>query len=213
MDLRTATIAGVTAGALLIAAPGPQVPQPAGGPPPTVVATVRMQALFEGLDQRAEVKQELDERAEAIDAERQSRLEALRELEAQLQEITEPQRKEQMIDRVALERLKLQFWFQQALAELQVERALRLQDLFRNVIAAIKSLGEAQGYDLVLQDDAIDEPGFDRELRVPPQVQVLQQIRSQTVLFRVPAIDVTEDVITRMNNEFKATQTTPDRTP
>ena len=70
-------------------------------------------------------------------------------------------------------------------------------------------LAEAEGYDIVILNDSSDELPFDREVRMPAQLQILQQITSRKLLYLNPATDVTDDLIVRMNNAFRAAQTGP----
>jgi len=63
-----------------------------------------------------------------------------------------------------------------------------------------------EGYDLVFLDDSSDALPFTRKSRVVPQEQVLQQLVKRKVLFVNPTLDITEDLIMRMNNEFNAAQ-------
>ena len=87
--------------------------------------------------------------------------------------------------------------------ELEVEKAIQLQDLYRSMRAAIEALSTAEGYDLVLVDDSSDELPFERESRMSPQVQVLQQIATRKILYRNSALDITIDLATRMNNQYR----------
>ena len=112
-------------------------------------------------------------------------------------------RRTELGDVIALKQLKLRFWQQAAAMELEVERAIQLQDLYRSMRAAIEALSTAEGYDLVLVDDSSDELPFDRESGMSPQVQVLQQIATRKILYRNSALDITIDLATRMNNQFR----------
>jgi hypothetical protein len=67
-------------------------------------------------------------------------------------------------------------------------------------------MAEAEGYDMVVLNDSSDDVPFDREVRVPAQIQILQQITNRKILYLKPTIDVTDDLIVRMNNEFRAGQ-------
>ena len=107
-------------------------------------------------------------------------------------------------DELALKKLQMQFWFREATTELEVEKALLLQNLYRSMIDAIEALAAADGYDMVIIDDASVNLTFDRDTRVPPQVQVLQQIASRKILYRNPALNITLDLATRMNNLYRA---------
>ncbi len=178
-------------------------------PKEPVIVAVQIESLFDGLVQRAEAKAEIEALPDEITAERDARQAAIAKREEEFKGAADPDRQEELVDTITLQKLKLQFWYQEAAAELEVEKALRLQHLYLKISEAIGELASAQGYDLVIVDDSSQEPEFDRNSRVPGQVQILQQIASRKVLYRNPAIDITNDLITRMNNEFRATPSGP----
>ncbi|MCH8343645.1 MAG: OmpH family outer membrane protein [Planctomycetes bacterium] len=178
-------------------------------PKELVLAAVQIESLFDGLVQRAEAKAEIDALKDEITAERGARQAAIAKMEEEFRGAADPDRREELVDAITLEKLKLQFWYQEAEAELEVEKALRLQHLYLKISEAIGELASAQGYDLVILDDSAQEPEFDRDSRIPGQVQILQQIASRKVLYRNPAIDITNDLITRMNNDFRARPSGP----
>ncbi len=176
---------------------------------PPIIATVRIEPLFDGLHQRAEAKTVISALEEKLIAKQGGRQEIMNELEIELEDVVAANRREELTDKIALERMKLQFWFQQARMELEVEKALRLQELYKSVKEAIADLAEAEGYDIVMLNDASDELPFDRESRMPAQLQILQQIASRKLLYLSPATDVTDDLIVRMNNAYRAAQEGP----
>lgn len=178
-------------------------------PKELVLAAVQIESLFDGLAQRAEAKAEIDALQDELTAERNARQAAIAKMEEEFQGAADPDRQKELIDTITLEKLKLQFWYQEAEAELEVEKALRLQHLYLKVNEALGELALAQGYDLVILDDSAQEPEFDRNSPIPGQMQILQQIASRKVLYRNPAIDITNDLITRMNNEFRARPSGP----
>ncbi|MHC4126901.1 MAG: OmpH/Skp family outer membrane protein [Planctomycetota bacterium] len=176
---------------------------------PPIIATVRIEPLFDGLQQRAEAKSEISALEEELIAERDRRQELISDKELELEDVVAAARREALSDEIALERVKLQFWFQEARMELEVEKALRLQNLYKSVKRSLADLAEAEGYDIVILNDSSDELPFDREVRMPAQLQILQQISSRKLLYLNPATDVTDDLIVRMNNAYRAAQTGP----
>ena len=183
--------------------------QRGAGMSPPIIATVRIEPLFDGLHQRAEAETMISAFEEKITAQQGRRQEIINELEIELEDVVAANRREELTDKIAMERMKLQFWFQQARMELEVEKALRLQELYKSVKEAIVDLAEAEGYDIVMLNDASNELLFDRESRIPAQVQILQQIANRKLLYLSPATDVTDDLIVRMNNAYRAAQEGP----
>ena len=181
----------------------------AAAPGPAVVAVVRIGPLFDGLKQRAEAAAGVDQLLGEIETEVQARKESIEALREEHSNTVDAADRETLADEIALETLKNDFWLQTAKREHELDKAIRLQDLYKKVFDAIQTLAMTEGYDIVIVDDSGDELPFDRSSRVVPQVQVLQQLARRKVLFVNPTLDITEDLIMRMNNEFNAAQTGP----
>ncbi len=181
----------------------------AAAPDPAVVAVVRIGPLFDGLKQRAEAAAGVDQLLGEIETEAQARQEAIEALKEEHSNTVDAMEREALADKIRLETLKNDSWLQTARREHELDKAVRLQDLYKKVFDAIQTLALTEGYDLVIVDDSGDALPFDRSSRVVPQVQVLQQLTRRKVLFVNPTLDITEDLIMRMNNEFNAAQTGP----
>ena len=174
--------------------------QRAIGPAAPVVAAVRMESLFDQLAQRATAKVELNAMVEEIQKEQARRQEKILQLQTELENVVAPAKREELRDELTLEKLKAQFWLKEATAELEIERAIRVQDLYRSIKEAVAALAAAEGYDLIIVNDTIDIPPFVRESQLSPQLQVVQEITNRKILYLNLAIDITEDLIVRMNN-------------
>ena len=177
--------------------------QRALGPAAPVVAVVRINMLFDQLQQRADARIDLRRLEQDVSDERARRESAITQMQAELEEVVAVVNREKLGDELALKGLQLRFWYREAMTELEVEKAILLQDLYKSMRAAIEALAKAQGYDLVLIDDASDELPFDRESQAAPQLQVLQQIATRKILYRNPALDITLDLAERMNNAWR----------
>ncbi len=177
--------------------------QRAVAPDAAVIALVRIDTLFDALQQRADARIELRQMQLDVEDENRRRTEAITSLEAEIENVVANTRRKELLDEKAIKQLQLRRWQQAAAMELEVEKAVQLQSLYRSMRAAIKALATAEGYDLVLLDDSSDDLPFDRESRISPQVQVLQQIATRKILYRNAALDITADLATRMNNQFR----------
>ncbi len=181
----------------------------AAAPGPAVVAVVRIEPLADGLKQFADANADVDRLLAEIETEAQRRREATEALKEQHSNAVGAKQREELSDKIAMERLKNESWFQMAKRELELDKAVRLQDLYKKIVDAINTLALSEGYDLVIVDDSSDVLPFYRSSRVVPQDQVRQQLTRRKVLFVNPSLDITEDLIMRMNNEFNAAQAGP----
>ena len=177
--------------------------QRAVAPDAAVIALVRIDALFDQLQQRADARIELRQMELDVEDENRRRNEAITALQDELENVVAATRRKELEDEIAIKQLQWRLWQQAAKTRLEVERAIQLQHLYRSMRAAIKALATAEGYDLVLLDDSSDDLPFDRESRASPQIQVLQQIATRKILYRNSALEITMDLATRMNNKYR----------
>ena len=178
-------------------------------PGPAVIAVVRIDPLADGLKQFADANADVARLLGEIEAEAQRRREATKALREQHSNAVDDQQREEFSDNIALERLKNESWSQTAKRELELDKAVRLQDLYKKILDAINTLALSEGYDLVIVDDSGEALPFYRNSRVLPQDQVREKLTRRKVLFVSPTLDITEDLIMRMNNEFNAAQAGP----
>jgi Skp family chaperone for outer membrane proteins len=209
--------AGVVLGgaAALLVGYGPALAQ-ATGLKPAVVATVNLSSVMEKLDQRAEATANMTALSQVVRAEDTKRKDEI----TKLQERLEALRKEladkaptpeaaALQEELALKTLQYQAWSRFTLDKVDIEKALLLQDLYRSIKAAAHQMATANGYDLVLVDDSQGEITTSAETRVSREAQVMNQIIARRMLFSNPTHDITDALITRMNNAHKAAGSTP----
>ena len=100
--------------------------------------------------------------------------------------------------------LKYQAWARFSTDKIDIEKALVLHDIYRSIKTAVSQMASSSGYDVVLVDDSQGELTTSTEARVPRESQIRQQIAGRRMLYGNPMIDITDDLIARMNNAHKA---------
>jgi Skp family chaperone for outer membrane proteins len=177
---------------------------------PTSIVTVNLGAVMEKLNQRANAAANVNSMAEKIKAEVEKKNAEFGKMKADVDAVIEagassddPAR-QALQEKLMLERLKFEAWHQTALAKLDIEESLLLQDLYRNIKREAAQLATDVGYDVVLVDDSQGELSAKADPRVPRRVQVMQQIAGRRLLHVNKTIDITDDLIQRMNNAEKA---------
>lgn len=171
---------------------------------PTVVAVVRFDPLFKGLMQRADDKIQVEERVQENNDELRKRNDEISALEAELKDIVDRAMRREKSDSIGLKKLELSSWKASASAQAELEKVALLQELYKKICDAVNDIALANGYTLILLDDSNPYVGYKKESRVGPQLQVSQQITSQRILYVDPMIDITDQLTTRMNNDFIA---------
>lgn len=166
---------------------------------PAVVATVDLEALFEGLAERAAEDARLQGLASRIEQESNNKRQALTNKGTELSAMdpTSPRALE-MQDELALGAIEYQAWVEYQRRYIEREKGLVMAKLYRSIKRSVEDMSKAEGLDIVFLNDSLkDIQGGDENM-------VVQQISARRMLFANPAIDITKDLMDRMNNSFKA---------
>ncbi len=168
--------------------------------PPTAVAIVDMQ---KAINDSTEIKA----RNEALKVRAEARMAELDKFKKDLKDLVDgakllPEgspdavkaRAEAVVKNATLE---AQFQAYKQLTD--IESGDILGDIHAKVIAAVDAIAKRDGYQLVLADDRAIVPPKGR-----PVEDVGNAINQRRVLFADPSIDITERVLTAMNNEYEA---------
>ena len=171
---------------------------------PTVVATVDMQLVMNGLSERADLQVDLAANSQAIESEEKRRAEEIERLAKELEDVVDGSRRTSLQDELDLKILQRMAWLRFTQQEIDIEKSLMLENLYRSMQSAAKELAEIEGIDIVIIDDS--GQGFDLlpNSQLSREGQVAQQMTSRRVLYRDSAIDISEDLIIRMNNDYAA---------
>lgn len=197
-----ALYAGALGLILLGGAGGALVATPAAAsrvaPTQAVIVTIDLERMFAGLEERMAREVELKGYGERLQ----------KELDRMVQQATEEKGKADLLPdgpdkRAALEkaletqvntRVKKEFYD----ALLERRRGETFQSLYRKISAAAKRMAEQNGYTMVIASD--------ESVQIPanaPTGEIQRVISLKRLVYAGPGHDVTDQLITLMNNEFK----------
>lgn len=166
---------------------------------PTAVAVVNIERAFDQLNEKVAVESDIRSRGEQLGQEEQQRRQAIRQLREDLDVLNEGttayRQKEEELSRAAIE---LQTWTQFQQQRLAREHVLQTERLYRQMMDAIAELAGDEGYDAVLFREG--EINFQAE---QPQ-ELVAQIQMRKVLYASDDIDITDQLIQRLNNAYEA---------
>ncbi|MEY3025827.1 MAG: OmpH family outer membrane protein [Phycisphaerales bacterium] len=169
--------------------------------PPTSVGVVNLDALFDRLDEAAEWDVKLRNLEAGVGAELQSRRAELEALGREIETMAEGPAKDGKIDDLRLMRLRIEQWTGMKELELDRERSLKWQSLYRAIREGAAKLSENEGYQLILVDDSKIEIKTQRGREAPPlETQAQGQIAALRVLHAARVVDVTEKLRVQINN-------------
>lgn len=166
----------------------------------TRTASVSLARLIDKLQERQEFEMQIgamrNQFMEEANA-RKKKLEAgLKEVEA-MPDTPERQAK---LEPLIVEQLELEQWANSRMSDVDRERSLMWRSIYRNLRSEAGKLAEAEGYDYIIIDDGSDDLPTNREIKMPLEQQVLEQLQRRRTLFASPAHDLTDKLIVRMNN-------------
>lgn len=171
---------------------------------PTVVATVNLSTVMNGLSERADLSAELAAKVQVIQAEDKRRTEELQARAMELDDVVAPERLAALQDELDLLLLQRGAWQQFSQQEIDIDRSLMLEGIFQSMKESALELAEIEGIDLILIETSEDGIQIAPDARVSREQQVAEQISSRRVLWREQAIDISDELIIRMNNDYAA---------
>lgn len=171
---------------------------------PTVVVTVNRKVVLDGLNERAEAEAQLIAKTEDLDTERERRKEELNSLGTQIQAMEKGPDRDKLIAGFERKNLDYQGFRRYAETKLDIEKSLLYESLYISISEAITLMAESEGYDLVIVDDSKAPFTVNSNARTSREVQILQQIADRRIMYANPMIDITQDLIVRMNNANNA---------
>jgi Skp family chaperone for outer membrane proteins len=166
---------------------------------PTAVAVVDVQKAFDALAEKDQIEADLRAEAERLKLQEEDKKKSIRELQADLEILAQGQpawkAKKEQLDTGLIE---LQVWRNFETQKLNRERGVQIENLYRKLTDSIGRVAGQQGYDVVLfKEKPVEFRGAE-----PQQIPTLIQVRK--VLWSADDLDVTNAVITDMNNQFRS---------
>jgi len=164
-----------------------------GGSDAAVVATIDLERLIDNLDAMQAANAELAQAAESYQSQIQRQREEL-ELLYEETELLVGQQKDAKLAEAELLADELRVSTDFASGKLEEMRVRALRGIYEDVRIAAARVSQANGWDLVLVNDALVE--------VPPvasQQELMRQISARRVIYGDSRIDVTDVLITALN--------------
>lgn len=165
---------------------------------PTALAVVDLQRTFENLKQQQQIRADLQTRQEQLRQQQEERRKQVSTLQADLDLLAEGsaayQQKAAERDKAVIE---LQVWQEYEARKLRIDEQLMIEQLFREAQDTIERVAKDNGFDVVLfKNQVVNMQGGQNQ----------QTLNIRIVAWNSETIDLTDQVIQRLNNEFQAGQ-------
>jgi Skp family chaperone for outer membrane proteins len=192
-------LAAAAGGAAIAAFAGQATATARTAPAPTRVAVVDLVKVIERLDERSDWEVQISALGKKVQEEFASRRKAIETMADELEKASEADRTA-LRDKIAFEQLRFEQWEQIKKIEIDRERALMWQSMYRNIRTESQKLADAEGWDIVMVNDGVTEIQLQRESKSPLEQQAQEQIVRRRVLYAGKSTDVTDQLVVRMNN-------------
>lgn len=170
--------------------------------PPTSVGVIDLVRVLEQMNERAQWDASIKSMEEGLETERMRRQTEAQSKFKQLENMGPGPERDALSEALAKELLDAEVWINFKRGQLDRERSLRWQSLYRHVRSEAEKLAEAEGYDLLLVNDATKDLPTEMAPNASAEGQTLQQISARRVIYAKKTIDLTDKLITRLNNAF-----------
>jgi len=203
-----ASLLGGIAGSALLSARAVAT-MPAGKPEAMTVATVDLTVVIKGLDEAGEARTRLQKVYEEYNKQIDDVKSQMKKVDDDLAQVKDGTSAEALTLRA--KKVELQALGRARAEGLQglidVQEGELMREMFVKITSACQRLGKEQGYDLVFTDDRTNMPP-EKDANGKKVVLSAEQINSIVTSRRLLAVadrvDITQQLITFMNNEFKA---------
>ena len=192
----------IPAAAVLLAAVAWQAGANASRPPaqPTAIATVDIVNIIDQLEERLVRETELEQRKANRQAQLDEVIENLKVIQADLETLKQGTNERNEKIRQAMETQAVVKARGDALNQiLSIDRGNVTSEMYSKITEAISRIADREGYDIVLFDDSLFSVPAD-----VPFADVYRSIVTKSVIYKHQSVDITDQVITLMNNEYTA---------
>ena len=167
-------------------------------PPPARVAVCDVGMLFNGYTRRNELNALFDQKRKKANEADKAKLAELKTLQSVLDSLKANApgygQKLAQFEKLTLER---QLWRQLLEQKFTREHRLLMQELYAEVLGAVKAVAQAKRYDLVIYKDSV-------EITSQSTSELLSKIAQTKCLYANPAIDLTTPVLELLNRNHAA---------
>lgn len=166
---------------------------------PAVIATVDLERIFNNIDEREAADESLTQIANELQADIDARTAALEEMNEELEIYTPGTEEYQQVEaKLTMDSHELRAFVEWGHRRLEVKKASSLRRLYSSIKQSVEREAKENGYDVVFVNDSLQPvtPSDEAETR--------RQITARRMLYSNPQLDITQDIVSRMNREFSA---------
>ncbi|MFG0249749.1 MAG: OmpH family outer membrane protein [Phycisphaeraceae bacterium JB051] len=165
---------------------------------PTAIAVIDVEKAMVALEEKTQVEADMKTEFEQIKQDHEGRRTKLKQMKEDM-DLLQPGTDAYMkkAEEFNLEGMQLEAWYKYKQARMQSESVLQLGNMYRKLIETVGKIAGENGYDMVLFKEK--QPSFNN---VKPEA-LSTIISMRKVLWVRNDLDITDQVVQRMNNEWR----------
>ncbi len=162
------------------------------------VGCVNVVVVFNGFQRQKDLTEEMNQLQARLQEENRQRRDKIDALQAELERLDpdDPTYVQRTRDLLA-QQIDYKNWVDLRQADLTREVGLWTVKIYREILKATEALAEKEGYDLILYKGEFEPTSMDPET-------VKDLIRANQVLYAHNSIDLTQAVLDKLNNDYRA---------
>ncbi len=162
------------------------------------VGCVNVVVVFNGFQRQKDLTEEMNQLQARLQEENRQRRDKIDALQAELERLDpdDPTYVQRTRDLLA-QQIDYKNWVDLRQADLTREVGLWTVKIYREILKATEALAEREGYDLILYKGEFEPTSMDPET-------VKDLIRANQVLYAHNSIDLTQAVLDKLNNDYRA---------
>jgi len=162
------------------------------------IGCVNVVVVFNGFQRQKDLTEEMNQLQARLQEENRQRRDKIDALQAELERLDpdDPTYVQRTRDLLA-QQIDYKNWVDLRQADLTREVGLWTVKIYREILKATEALAEKEGYDLILYKGEFEPTSMDPET-------VKDLIRANQVLYAHNSIDLTQAVLDKLNNDYRA---------
>ena len=155
-------------------------------------------SVFNDYERAKDLTETFKQRSDAINQEREKRAARLQALQEELQGLQPgSQDYESLLQNIQREAIEAEAWQQYKMTLAGRDHHRLTTDMYDQILSMVQTVAEEQGHSLVLFREG-------RSTQTESIQQLLGQVENRKVLYSSPRIDITQVVLARLNQQYRA---------
>jgi len=174
-------------------------PDAQGPSKPAIIATFDLERTINSLEEKKAADAALVKVAEDLSSKSDEKAKAIKQMESELDDHLKGSEKyRQLLEKLSQDTQEYRAYIEWCTRKIDIDRGRDIKRIYKKIKDTAKQMAEENHYSVVFVDDSI------AEIRPGNQDETARQIAGRRIVFASGEVDITEQMIQRMNSDYKA---------